>query len=303
MTLPNFLVIGAGRSGTTSLQRYLAQHPQVYLPATKAPSHYYCLVEDADRHRARRHETRHHFVRDPAAYEALFDAWSGEPAVGEVSPAYLCAPAVADRIAEAMPDVRLVAVLRDPIERVHARYVARRRDGLEACPSFDELIDAELAAPLSLDDTAGTYLAAGFVSHVLAAYAARFPAEQCRWYLHDELRADTAVVVRDLFGFLGVDPDASVDVATSHNRSGGEISQPFARALWTRSSALRSRVRPLVPLLVRDATFRLVARRLTPVPISPSARLRLAELYAPEVERLGTMLGRDLSHWCAAEVG
>ena len=111
MTLPNFLVIGAGRSGTTSLHHYLRQHPDVFVPARKSPSYFYCLDAPTPEDPTRRLETRSMFVSDPAEYEALFDEAGGATAVGEVSPAYLAATRVPDRIAEQLPHARLVAVL------------------------------------------------------------------------------------------------------------------------------------------------------------------------------------------------
>lgn len=299
MTLPNFLVIGAGRSGTTSLHHYLRQHPDVFIPDRKAPSHFYCVGEPAEVSLERRLSTRAHFVPDPHDYEALFDPWSGQRAVGEVSPVYLASTAVAQRVVERLDDVRIIAILRDPIERVHARFVARRRDGLEHTRDFATLVDIERRRPLVLDDTAGTYLASGVVSHVLATYLDRIAPERIRCYLFDDLRHDPGALVDDMMRFLEVDPDVPIDTQVSHNRSGGTITGPATRALWTRTALARTWLRPHVPQPLRDRVFRFATRSVRPEPIEPSVRATLAEIYRPEVERLQDMLGRDLSHWCA----
>ncbi len=306
MTLPNFLVIGSGRSGTTSLHHYLRQHPEVFVPSVKAPSYFYALDEPPQAVQ-REQATRTHFVRDLDAYEALFEGWMGEAAIGEVSPAYLASVRVAGRVREALPDVRLIAVLRDPIERVHARYVARRRDGLESQPTFDALVDAELNSSPTFGmcdvpaDTAGTYLAGGFVSHILQTHLELASPDRIRCLLFDDLRREHSRVMSDIFAFLGVDPNIAIDTDTRHNRSGGTIANPLTRAVWRHSSGARSALRPFVPASMRDRTFHLATRSTRRAVISPETQRRLASLYRPEVDRLAQILGRDLSHWCATD--
>jgi hypothetical protein len=303
MTLPNFLVIGAGRSGTTSLHHYLSQHPDVFVPRVKAPSYFYCLDEPAELTVNRHLTTRSYFVRDAGEYEALFDAWAGEHAVGEVSPAYLASTRVPVRILESLGPVRLVAVVRNPVERVQARYIARRRDGLEPAQDLASALVADRLGRRDPDDTAGTYLASGFVSGVLRAYSEMFGADQLQVHLFEDLRDDPSEVMRRVFDFIGVDPHAAVDLSAHHNRSGGEIRNPVVRAMWTGSSGLRTRLRPLIPSRVRDMAFSAVTRSLVPVALDHGTRDELEQLYRPEVDELERLLGRDLSHWRTGSAG
>ncbi len=298
MTLPNFLVIGAGRSGTTSLHHYLAQHPDVFVPAVKSPSYFYAIDEgsaDGDRLAT----TRSYFVRTLSQYEALFDPWTGERGVGEVSPAYLSSTRVAARIGELLGDVRRIAILRNPVERVHARFVARRRDGAEPASDVLEAIDRERRGPLDLDDTAGTYFAAGFVSHVLGTHMDAAGRDRVRCYLFEDLVLDPKAVVRDMFEFLDVDPEVEIDVSEVHNRSGGTIANPLGRALWTGSYRVRTWLRPHVPRSVRDRAFRVVTRTLLSMPLDPGVRRELVGLYRDEILALGQLVDRDLGHWCS----
>ena len=290
MTLPNFLVIGAGRSGTTSLHHYLQEHPDVYIPAVKSPSHFYCCGGE---HQA----TPDYFVPDPADYEALFDGVRNETAIGEVSPAYLATVHAASRIAERLPHVKLVGLLRHPVDRVFARFVGRCRDGLEHRTNFADVMQDELKAPLVRDEAAGTYLAAGFVSHFLASYLNRFSSDQIRLHLFEDFQRDPAGLLRNIYAFLDVDPAFVPDVSRRHNQSGGVVRNPLLRRAWVGSASLRERVRPCVPAAVRDRLFRLVTRNLDPVRLDPGLRAELTELYREDIERLSVMLNRDLSHW------
>jgi len=300
VTLPNFLVIGAGRSGTTSLQHYLAQHSAVFLP-DKAPSHFYCCdglppIDDP----LLRAQTRA-FVADPVAYERLFDGARGETAIGEVSPVYLATTAAAPRIAARLPNVKLIAILRHPVDRAWARYVARVRDGLERRTDFRDIVRAETAASLPRDDGFGTYIASGFVHHYLSSYHQRFPPERMRIYLFDDLVRDPVALMADLFRFLGVDDRIRLDTAARHNKSGGFIRNPTVRAAWTGSARLRTALRPYLPARVRDAGFRAVTGDLVAPSLHPALRAELVDLFRDDTLRLQDLIGRDLSHWLANE--
>lgn len=297
MTLPNFLVIGAGRSGTTSLGLYLEQHPEIYVPEVKAPSHFFCQGLERIEDPYIRLVTRNYFVPDADDYEALFDGVRDETAVGEVSPVYLATTQAAPRIASGLPGVRLIAILRNPVDRVYARFVARRRDGLERRSDFAELVREEREQPLILDVAFGTYLAAGFCSHFLQSYFDHFPRERMRIHLYDDFRTDPGAVMTDLFEFLGVDAGFVPDTSERHNQSGGIIDNRLLRQIWTRSALVRSRLRPYVPAHARHAVFSAFTRDLVAQPLDPGLRSELTALYRDDIEKLQELLDRDLAHW------
>ena len=96
------------------------------------------------------------FVRTRDDYERRFSAAPGGAIRGDVSPVYLAFTRVAERIPRSLPSAKLIAILRDPVDRVYSRYRSRRPDGLESAPTFEALVEHELAEPLVRDDAHGS---------------------------------------------------------------------------------------------------------------------------------------------------
>lgn len=296
MTLPDFLVIGAGRAGTTSLHHWLGQHPEVFVCPEKSPNFFVSHEPLPPWEGPRLRAMARQWVSDPGEYAALFDGVGAEKAVGEVSPVYLQATSAPARIRAALPDVRLVAILREPVSRAHAHFLGRRRDGLETRSDFAAVVREELSGPLPNAVAFGHYLGCGRYHHFLRGYFDRFPRERIRVYLFEDLKADPAALMADLYAFLGVDPGFVPDTGRRHGRT-GVVSNPVARAVWTASVGVRTALRPWVPRAVRDLAGPLFLRRLEQPVLDAELRERLREVLRHDVERLEGLIRRDLSGW------
>jgi hypothetical protein len=297
MTLPNFLVIGAGRSGTTSLHHYLGQHPEVYLPHAKAPSYFYCCDAPRSDDPYLHLVSRNYFVRDFEEYQALFDEVRSETAIGEVSPVYLATTQAAPRIAELIPAVKLLAVIRNPVDRAWARFLGRTRDGLERRTSFSDIVREEKDQGLLRDDAHGTYVASGFVFHFLESYLEHFRREAFFVRLFEDLKSDAEGLVAEAFEFLGVDSAFRPALERHYNPSRGVIRQPWLRSIWSNTGLLRARLRPLLPVAIRDAALASLPMDHTDRSLDPQIRSELVELFRDDVSRLQDWLDRDLSAW------
>jgi Sulfotransferase family len=295
MTLPSFLVIGASRSGTTSLHHYLGQHPDVYMSPVKSPNYFVSADPLPAWEGAVPRAMARQWISERSRYEALFAGAGGRRAIGEVSPVYLQSVHAPARILDACPDARLVAILRHPVDRAWAHYLGRRRDGLEPRDDFRAVVEAEMARPLPDQVAFGSYLGCSRYHHFLAGYFARFPRERIRVYLFDELLADAGALVADLFAFVGVEARIAVDTERRHNQTGVARS-PLRRLLWTRTVRARTALRPLLPARVRDVG-RMVLGELERPALDPELRARIARVLAPDLERLEALLDRDLARW------
>lgn len=295
--MPNFLVIGAARSGTTSLYHYLRAHPEIFMSPVKEPNFFAFEGERFDI----QHEAPgwRHWVRqstsNPEEYRALFRDVKVQKAIGEASPSYMRSPGAAERIRRALPDARLIAILRDPAERAYANYMGRLRDGTERAPDpHDAIMDA--LGGRGPDWRREIYIDLGLYHERLRPFYERFDRDRIRVVLFDDFVRDRHAVLRELFSFLGVDPAFEPDTSIVYNSS-GRIVNPLLRFAWTNSNALRARVQPWLPRPVREAGWFLVQRNLVRPPLPPDLRAALVERYRPDILKLERLLDRDLSGW------
>lgn len=273
--LPTFLIVGAAKSGTTSLWQYVRRHPQVFVPDVKEPGFF---VEEIG------------WRYGVPWYERLFADAGEAVALGEASPVYTMYPVLAgvpERIASVVPDVRLVYLMRDPVERMRSGYVHRLETGEERQPIKRALLfDA-------------TYVNLSRYALQLERYFDWFPRSQFLLLTTEDLRERRQATMRRLFSFIGVDPDVDIDVSGEYNRGAEKRAQrsvgPLAKLL-PRSVRANPSVRPL---LLRLARHRLNTRPIAAadVTIDDDLRRRLADLVRPDVERLKAWMDPPFDGW------
>jgi hypothetical protein len=294
--LPDFLIVGAPKCGTTAMYDYLRQHPDVYMPFIKEP-----LFFGSDL------TSRYGRMTDEE-YRALFRDAPDGAMKGEASAWYLYSACAAQEIHDAIPDARIVVMVRNPIEVMHAQHSQLLFSRQEDISDFGEALAAEP------DRVEGRRLPPGPIrpENLLYRHMVRF-AEQLERYrdafgrervhviVFDDFRDDTAAAYRRLLGFLGLDPEVKVDLGPRNENK-------RVRAAWLQRLIWDPPVlRPLIPRLrrypvvhrARQAMLRLNSSRAGRDAIDPQLRARLARELRPEVERLSAMLDRDLLHWVA----
>jgi hypothetical protein len=304
MTLPNFLVIGAAKAGTNALFHYLRQHPQVYMSPWKEPKFFAFESRDELTFRAangREAPVNATVILDRDEYERLFDGARGELALGEASPHYLYVEKAPARIKSLVPDMKLIAVLRNPIERAFSSYQHLVRDGLEPL-DFAAALDAEPERIAENYAFLYRYTDLGFYTRQLDRYQQLFPRERLLILLYDDLRHDPRASCGQIFSFLGVDETFEPTGSEDYNVSGVprnrllhrllNPSAPTKRRLW---QATPGRLRePLLRLHTRIGNRNLERRSM-----GERERERLRNVFRDEVAELEARLDRDLSHWLA----
>lgn len=272
--LPDFLIVGAMRAGTTSLTRYLDTHPDVFMSRPKE-IHYF------DRHHARGEAWyRRHFA----------DAAPGQR-TGEATPMYSHSEAAMDRMAALCPDATLLMLLRDPVRRAHSHWchnVQRGRDDRSFARAVEEGPDPRDAA----EGHRWAYVDRSRYARQIDLLLERFPRSQLHLERFEDLIADPAATFRRVCEAIGVDPGHVPPNL-------GERTNPPLRI---RSVRVRDASRRL-PKAVQNAVGRLNSTTVENPPLDPADAARVAALLADDVARLARDHGVDVSGWTTAGTG
>lgn len=266
-SLPSFVVVGAMRSGTTSLARYVGAHPDVHVAPHKE-------VHFFDKN----------FDRGLAWYETQFSP-SGEHAIGDVTPHYMFNPQAVERMVSVLPDAKLIAILRNPIDRAYSHYWQNRSQGREQ-RTFEEIVRAQGPPP---KHASRAYVEMGRYLTQLQRLCTHYRREQLKVLLFDDLSTNAVAVVSDTLAFLGVDPDVPVP---------SMVGEPLNRYQDFRSLRVRRLARRL-PKRAADALGRFNRVDASYPPLDEALRQELVDLYAADNAALGAWMGRDLTAWSA----
>ncbi len=315
MRLPDFIIIGAAKAGTTSLHAILDQHPAIYMPKEKEPEFF---ARD-DR-----------FSAGLAAYAKNFQGAFSDQIVGEASTIYSLSPFFPDtaqRMAEALPNARIIYVLREPISRAYSYYAQlikgyqRETRDLAVHRSFEDFILPQQHAIAArtekvfsqynshLPDVPELCLAGSDYIHQIETYLKVYPREQMLFLLFEDFIADRPTFLQQITDFLGVEPlhdsilasDSMVkNVADDHFRAVVAEKETLALraripALWWLRNALPKSKRELLKAwLFKGREKNSLAK---PKPMGSETRAILQCRFYPQYLQLSQLTGLDLSAW------
>lgn len=296
--LPNFVIIGAQKAGSTYLLEGLSSHPDVFMTPGEDP-----YFQDPEYDQTPREE-----------FERRYESGRGKTAVGLKRPSYLALPECAARIREDLPDARLIAVLRHPVERAVSGYYHYMASGFIPVRPLNEGLRAILDGELQKRFPAAHHiLDFSMYGKHLQRYLVLFPRDALLVVLFEDLKRDGLAALRQCYRFLGVDDAYTPPPATLKRRPMQTVrSLPrlrfvqMTRPLYVRFNKDRtrnySRPGPLAPL-IRKATLgidRYILGRIlrnTGDSLDPEVRSRLSDVFRPDIRLLEQLLGRSLDVW------
>lgn len=296
---PDFFIVGAPKSGTTAMYAYLREHPELFMPERKELRFFGSDLEIRDRHRLSTEEYLAHFAGSDDARR-----------VGTAYVWYLYSREAASEIAEFSAEAQIIAMLRNPIDMLHALHGEHLSNGNEEVADFSAALDAEPDRQEGRRIPPHAHLPQGLwystvprYTEQLQRYVDAFGRDRLHVILYDDFAADTPAAYEGVLRFLGVRDDvrpASFDVLNASKRTRSERLRHFL----SRPPELPRRViRHAVPRGVRRALYaraqrlNVAAQPRSPMPAATRERLRAA--FVDESERLSAFLDRDVMHWTA----
>ena len=292
MIIPNFLIVGAAKSGTTSLYHYLRQHPDIFMPEWKELS---LFIGDSF--------GPLHRVKRPRYYQKVFSKVQNQTAVGEASTAYLFDEEAPKIIKEQLGTIRIIIILRDPVAMSYSLYNHQLRREGETVEDFEEALarendrrrDPEFKKKCYGWHANYYYYQRGLYYKQVKRYLNTFGREHVLIILFEELANEPLGVLKKTFQFLEVD-DMFVPQIKVHNLGGGILSIPLfwkdtGLFLKTFQFVFSKNLIKKIPHLIRNFG------RKPPQPIDTVTAKKLRNKFYEDICQLERLIGKDLSTW------
>jgi hypothetical protein len=290
MPLPNFLLIGAGKSATRSLYNYMIQHPDVFMPKLKEPQFF---VADAVKNRIQK------CVEDEDKYFQLFEGSEGKKVIGEASVMYLFfyKEAINNIKKYLGDDVKIMMILRNPVDRAYSAFNFVRVNNPEEKYSFEKALQKEDERFNSNASLFMQYKKMGLYADAVQAYKEHFKNVHIIWY--DEFIKDVPGTIKGIFHFLGIDEKAAIDYNKRWNEGGKKWKNPVLRYLFMTNNPLKKIYKLLFQKRKGVRTNKFFTKNFMEKtePINEDTRRNLIEYFRTDIEKLSILTAKDLSSW------
>ncbi|MAZ72133.1 MAG: hypothetical protein CMC70_03205 [Flavobacteriaceae bacterium] len=281
MNSPNFLIIGCNKGGTTSLFQYLKEHPEVFMPRIKEPMffNYYQKTGEDGAFRTQK------VIKSFPSYRKIFEGSEAYKVSGEASTSYLANPYCAANIYDFNPTMKLIAILRNPIERAFSNYLMYVRWGEEKRTFKNALKDEMEGKELPQGKQ---YIYLGRYLKSLQIYSSTFGEEQIKVLLYDDLKSSPHQLFKEVCGFLNIDDSFTPNLNKRFNTNDAVEIRPIYRNLKRLDRKFNfSKILPNSLKKKIHAKPTMKARE----------KQKLIDLYNDEILGLSEFLQRDLNHW------
>jgi len=286
--LPNFFIVGAGKSGTTSLYNYLSEHPQIYMSPIKEP-HYFAFIGEKP---YGPWSTYHKLVviNKIADYKKLFDNVKTEIAIGEASVSYLFYPNSAGNIRKLIPNAKIIILLRNPIDRAFSNYQQSVRLGIEHL-TFEEALMLQ-------DKISHQYIPQSMYYKQVKRYIDLFGKNRVKIYITEDFKNEPLNILKDLFCFLKVDSNFMPNFDSKYNVGSGSPKSLILNDFIVKQNILKNILKPFLPFKIREYVRKLlINKNMTRYTIAKETRQKLKILFRDDVNKLANLIGQDLSEW------
>lgn len=299
---PNFLVVGAPKSGTTSLYEYLKQHPEIFVNPEIKETNFFVQPKDV-LGCGPRYDWKDSYGINLENYKKLFDNIDNDKykAIGEVCPTYLpfynyTIPNILDALGN---QVKIIIILRNPIDRAYSHYMHNVRD-MDEDLTFEDALQAENERIKEKYWNSFYLTKLGFYFKQVKEYKDNF--SDVKIFLFEDLKKES--FYQELFEFLNVNSSVVINDTDMFNISGKPKSK-FLQKLLVKDGILKSYVKKIlkpffskgIKVKLYNLQDRLINKNIKKEPMNKDTREKLKETFKDDIEKLSQLINRDLSHW------
>lgn len=300
MNLRNAFIVGAAKSGTTTLYYLLEQHPEVCTPAVKEPNYFSNIANEDDpvKPGSGPGDDSTVWTRGLKQYHQLYRPRKKHAVQLDASVSYLYSTTAATHIADYDADSRIIIVLRDPVERAFSHYKHLLRDGRETV-SFEEAIDLETSRMAKGWEFSWHLTRMGLYSEQIQRYLDCFPRDQLYIVTLEDIKKDLATVIDDITDFLGLTPFEYDLDQQERNASGVARSWLLSRVVnWI--LGYKATINKIIPPKVSHRAlqlFRAVNIKKSDLEIPKPLREKLQARFEEDIRKTEQLTGRNLDAW------
>ena len=300
--LPDFLLVGAAKSATSSLNYYLDQHPQIAM-ASQKESWFFSFYGKPPSYSSP--GVLSDVVSDLETYSGLFDGANAEQLLGDACPSYLYT--YEDTIkniqrlydAEDLARLKIIISLREPVGRAYSQYYTFKRKVQEPLP-FDQAVRPETINQRMQENwnIFYDYLGFGMYARQVEAFQQAFGSERVHVVLYEDIKTDVQKVCRGIYDFLGIAPDFVVDDRYKINAISGEPRLKWMVAAMFSKNRLKKMLASLIPqklrMIIIYFVFKVLLKRET---MDVDTIKQISQHFTDDISRLEKLIDRDLSAW------
>ncbi|MBN1439946.1 MAG: sulfotransferase [Anaerolineales bacterium] len=291
--LPNFLILGAPRSGTTTIYQNLRSHPEVFMGPVKEPMFFILEGEKTPEYLA----LVPNAVTEWETYRRLFQGAGKAKAIGEASTFYLFSKKAASRIRHRIRSAKFIAILRNPADRAFSHFLHNRIEGIEPLENFLEALEAEEERRRKGWFMYYYYRDAGFYGKQINCYFSKFSKDQFLFLSFDELTKSPDTMYKKIFRFLGVYDSIRIPRQIRYNPSGTPKNRRWSEFL-RKPNPIKNIFKQFLPQTIQYNLFtKLNGWNLSKPVLQENIRRELIEEYRNDIVETQKLTGLDLSSW------
>ena len=292
--LPNFLIIGASKCGTTALYYYLKQPPDISFPNLKEPKYFSSVNKKFPHNGIGDMSVDKHVIKSLAQYKSLFSSIENKR-VGEASPDTIYFHnKTAPQIKEILGDIPIIIILREPVKRAFSAFMYLKRDSREKLNFIDGLLAEDKRLSNNWDFIWG-YKKCGLYYNQVKTFMNIF--SNVKIVLQEELKNDTTSVLKQIYSFLAVDINFTADVSLNHNESGIPKNR-ISKFLLSRSNIVSTIIREIMKKLIpRSLLQKVASKSLEKITILDDDITNLKPYFYDDICKLERLINKDLSSW------